>query len=129
MALWSPLDDLMLGSGWPDSLKEAGTVKNVDNKKELFTYLSSMPLTGQLPNRKELNITEDDCEKHISEGTPTAQCNHREADICIFPPTSDALHQQHLNITIRQVFGSRQMRPRCLIIIQLIMAGRKTMVG
>ena len=41
------------------------SLKNADNKKEFFTYLSSMLSTGQLPNRKELYITEDDCVKHM----------------------------------------------------------------
>ena len=36
--------------------------------------------TRQLPDRKELYITEDDCVKHMSEGTPMGQCNHEEAD-------------------------------------------------
>ena len=59
-------------------------LNNADNKKELFTYLSSMLSTGQLPNRKELYITEDDCVKHLGKGTPMGQCYHGEADTCIF---------------------------------------------
>ena len=43
-----------------------------------------MLLAGQLPDRrKELYITEDDCVKHVAEGTPTGQCNHEEADTYI----------------------------------------------
>ena len=29
MALWSTLGDLMLGSGWPESLKDAGIVNSL----------------------------------------------------------------------------------------------------
>ena len=47
-------------------------------------YLYSKLLAGQLPDRKkELYITEDDCVKHVAEGTPTGQCNHEEVDTCI----------------------------------------------
>ena len=58
-------------------------LKNANNKKELFTYLSSMLSTGQLPDQKEVYITKDDCVKHMDEGTPMGQCNHEEADTCI----------------------------------------------
>ena len=55
-------------------------LNDADNKKELFTYLSSMLSTRQLPDRKELYITEDDCVTHMGEGTLMGQCNHKEAD-------------------------------------------------
>ena len=42
-----------------------------------------MLLARQLPDRKELYITEDDCVKHVAEGAPMGQCNHEEVDTCI----------------------------------------------
>ena len=58
-------------------------LKNANNKKELFTYLSSTLSTGQLPDQKELYITKDDCVKHMTEETPMEQCNHEEANTFI----------------------------------------------
>ena len=52
----------------------------LSTKEELFTYLSSMLSPRQLPDRKELYTAEDDCVKHMGEGTPMGQCNHEEAD-------------------------------------------------
>ena len=68
-------------------------LKNADNKKELFTYLSSM-----LPDRKELYITENDCVKHMGEGTPMGQCNHEEADTLILVPLLHALQTKSIGI-------------------------------
>ena len=66
-------------------------LKIANNKKELFTHLSSILLTVQLPDQKELYITENDCVKHMAEGTPMGQCNHEEADICILVHLLNAL--------------------------------------
>ena len=140
MALLSTLSDLMLGSGWPESLKDAGIVnslaagmcllkavnvmrtryahqvttavlnilrkkrdwqtflKHADKKKELYTQLSSMLSTRQLPDRKELYITEDHCVKHLGEGTPTGQCNHEETDTRILIHLSDALQTKPIGL-------------------------------
>ena len=67
---------------------------NADSKKKkekLFAYLSSMLSTGQLPDLKELYITEDDCMKYVAEGTPMGHCNHEEADTRILVPLLHAL--------------------------------------
>ena len=73
-------------------------LKNADNKKELFTYLSSMLSTRQLPDRKELYITEDDCVKHLGEGTPMGQCNHEEADTRILVHLLHALQTKSIGL-------------------------------
>ena len=74
-------------------------LKNADNKKELFTYLSSMLSTRQLPDRKELYITEDDCVKHMGEGTPMGQCNHEEAHTRILVHLLYALQTKSIGLT------------------------------
>ena len=74
-------------------------LKNADNKKkELFTYLSSMLSRRQLPDRKELYITEDDCVKHMGEGTPMGQCNHEEADTRILVHLLHALQTKSIGL-------------------------------
>ena len=73
-------------------------LKNANNKKELFTYLSSMLSTGQLPDQKELSITKDDCVKHMAEGTPMGQCNHEEADTCILVHLLHALYTKSIGL-------------------------------
>ena len=61
-----------------------GFLMNADNKKELFTYLSSKLVADKINERKELYITEDGCVKHIGDGFFMSQCNHEEADTRIF---------------------------------------------
>ena len=80
--------DTAVGNVWRVLQKFLGqtflkNANNNNNKKELFTYLSSMLSTEQLPRQKELYIIEDDCVKHMVEGTPVGQCNHEDADTCI----------------------------------------------
>ena len=71
-------------------------LKNADNKKELFTYLASMLSTRQLPNRKELCVTEDDCVKHMGKGTSMGQCNNEEADARILVHLLHALQTKSI---------------------------------
>ena len=42
MALWSTLGDLMLGSGWPESLKVAGIVNSLAAGIGLLTAVNVM---------------------------------------------------------------------------------------
>ena len=42
MALWSTLGDLMLGSGWPESLKDAGIVNSLAAGIGLLTSVNVM---------------------------------------------------------------------------------------
>ena len=42
MALWSTLGDLMLGSGWPESLKDAGIVNSLAAGIGLLTAVNVM---------------------------------------------------------------------------------------
>ena len=54
--------------------------------------------TTQLPDRKELCITEDDCVKHMGEGTPMGQCNHEEADTRILVHLLHALQTKLIGL-------------------------------
>ena len=54
--------------------------------------------TRQLPGRKELYITEDDCVKHLGEGTPMGQCNHEEADTRILVHLLHALQTKSIGL-------------------------------
>lgn len=54
---------------------------NVDNKKELFSFLSRKLLTdGQFPDDKDVYITAGDQVHHVGNSPPMDQCNHEEAD-------------------------------------------------
>ena len=57
-----------------------------------------MSSTRQLPDRKELYITEDDCVKHMGEGTPMGQCNHEEADTRILVHLLHALQTKPIGL-------------------------------
>ena len=54
--------------------------------------------TRQLPDRKELYITEDDCVKHMGEGTPMGQCNHEEAHTRILVHLLHALQTKSIGL-------------------------------
>ena len=54
--------------------------------------------TRQLPDRKELYITDDDCVKHMGEGTPMGQCNHEEADTRILVHLLHALQTKSIEL-------------------------------
>ena len=54
--------------------------------------------TGQLPDRKELYITEDECVKHIGGGTSMGQCNHEEADTRILVHLLHALQTKSIRL-------------------------------
>ena len=60
--------------------------------------MSSMLSTGQLRDQKELYITEDDCVKHVAEGTPMGQCNHEETDTCILVHLLHALYTKSIEL-------------------------------
>ena len=72
--------------------------KNAKNKKELFIYLSSVLSTRQLPDQNEQYITEEDCVKHLAEGTPMGQCNHEETDTCKLVHLSHALQTKSIGL-------------------------------
>ena len=71
---------------------------NADNKKELFTYLSSKLVAEKIKERKELYITEDGCVKHIGDGFFMSQCNHEEADTRILVHILHALQTKSLGL-------------------------------
>ena len=52
MALWSTLSDLMLGSGWPESLKDAGIVNSLAAGMCLLKAVNVMR-TRYAPQNKE----------------------------------------------------------------------------
>ena len=60
--------------------------------------MSSMLSTRQLPDRKDLYITEDDYVKHMGEGTPMGQCNHEEADTRILVHLLHALQTKSIGL-------------------------------
>ena len=67
-------------------------------KKSIFTYLSSVLSTRQLPDQKGLYITEDDCVKHMGEGTPMGQCTREEADARILVHLLHALQTKSIGL-------------------------------
>jgi hypothetical protein len=53
---------------------------DVDNKKELFSFLSQKIGEENFPDDKDVYITADDQVRHVGHGAPMKQCNHEEAN-------------------------------------------------
>ena len=52
----------------------------------------------QLPDRQDLYITENDCVKHMGEGTPMGQCIHEEANTRILVHLLHALQTKSIGL-------------------------------
>ena len=53
---------------------------NVDNKKELFSFLSEKISKEKFPDEKDVYITAGDKVHHVGNSPPMEQCNHEETD-------------------------------------------------
>ena len=55
-------------------------LKNIDSKKELFSFLSKKITEEHFPDDKNVYITAGDQVHHVENSPPIEQCNHEEAD-------------------------------------------------
>ena len=71
---------------------------NVDNKKELFSFLSKKITEGQFPDDKDVYITAGDQVHHVGNSPPMDQCNHEEADTRVLVYLLHALQTSSLGM-------------------------------
>ena len=71
---------------------------NIDNKKELFTFLSKKITEEQFPDDKDVYITAGDQVHHVGNSTPMDQCNHEEADTRVIVHLLHALQTSSLGM-------------------------------
>ena len=71
---------------------------NVDNKKELFSFLSKKITEGQFPDDKDVYITAGDQVHHVGNSPPMDQCNHEEADTRVLVHLLHALQTSSLGM-------------------------------
>jgi len=71
---------------------------NVDNKKELFSFLSAKITEGHFPDDKDVYITAGDQVHHIGNSPPMDQCNHEEADTRVLVHLLHALQTSSLGM-------------------------------
>lgn len=71
---------------------------NIDNKKELFTFLSKKITAEHFPDDKNVYVTAGDQVHHVGNGPPMDQCNHEEADTRVLVHLLHALHSSSLGM-------------------------------
>ena len=71
---------------------------NVDNKKELFAFLSKKTTQEQFPDNKDVYITAGDQVHHAGNDPPMDQCNHEEADTRVVVHLLHALQTSSLGM-------------------------------
>ena len=71
---------------------------NVDNKKELFSFLSQKTIEGQFPDDKDDYITASDQVHHVGNGPPMDQCNHEKTDTRVIVHLLHALQTSSLGM-------------------------------
>lgn len=71
---------------------------NVDNKKELFSFLSKKITEEHFPDGNNVYITAGEQVQHIGNGPPMDQCNHEEADTRVLVHLLHALQSSSLGM-------------------------------
>ena len=73
-------------------------LKNVDNKKELFSFLSKKITGEHFPDDKNVYITAGDQVHHVGNSPPMDQCNQEEADTHVLIHLLHALQSSSLGM-------------------------------
>lgn len=71
---------------------------NVDNKKELFSFLSKKITEEHFPDDKNVYITAGEQVQHVGNSPPMDQCNHEEADTRVLVHLLHALQSSSLGM-------------------------------
>lgn len=71
---------------------------NIDNKKELFSFLSKKIAEEYFPDDKNVYITAGDQVHHVGNSPPMNQCNHEEADTRVLVHLLHALQSSPLGM-------------------------------
>ena len=97
MALWNTMGDLLFGSGWPETLNEAGLVKTRERERVRIFLFNDALNTFYLRLYGVIHMVKDHSDSEKGNPLPPHRLllsiNSKGSFICIIPHTTALLHQ------------------------------------